>query len=145
MNQVLPAETDASEPPVRQRVRRARHHPRAGRVLQVAVLHVLSWAAAVTFFWAGWQLWQTDVKDYGWWALGGLLGFTLTRCAAFLLSRHLNCTLCHGPVMQEKACRKHDRAVRVLPLSYRNTAVLSVVTTGSFCCMYCGTPYRLKK
>ncbi len=145
MNQVLPAQTDATETPARQRVRRARHHPRAGRILQVALLHLLSWAAAVTFVGAGWQLWQTDDKTYGWWALGGLVLFAVARCVAFCLARHLNCTLCHGTVMQEKNCRKHARAVRLPLLSHRNTAVLSVVATGSFCCMYCGTPFRLKK
>ncbi|MEN3940446.1 hypothetical protein WJU23_04060 [Prosthecobacter sp. SYSU 5D2] len=127
------------------RVRRARHHPRAGRVLGVAVLLGLSGLGLGLFVIAGTMLWSVENRLAGWVALGGLMTFALGRGMAFLLSRHLNCTLCHGPVLEEKSCHKHAEAVKTGPLSYRSSTVLSLLSTGSFRCMYCGTPYRLKK
>ncbi|TDU81177.1 hypothetical protein EI77_00480 [Prosthecobacter fusiformis] len=133
------------QPLISPRVRKARHHPRAGRILSVALLLGLSWVGLMLFLGGAMALWQAGGSLPGWIALAGLLFFTLGRAAAFVLSRHLNCTLCHGPVLQEKSCHKHSEAVRIPPLSYRSSTVLSLLTSAAFRCMYCGTPYRLKK
>lgn len=82
---------------------------------------------------------------YGWLALGGLVVFTLMRALGFFLGQRLHCTLCHGTVLHEKRCHKHAEAFRIAPLSYRSSAVVSILGSGSFRCMYCGTPYRLRK
>jgi hypothetical protein len=42
-------------------------------------------------------------------------------------------------------CHKHVNAQRLPPLTYRATAVLAVLFTLSFRCMYCGTRFRLRK
>lgn len=127
------------------RVRRARHHPRAGKVLAVACLLFLSWVGLGLFIGGGAMLLNAETSLPGWVALGGLLAFIIGRGAAFVLGRHLNCTLCHGPMLQEKSCHKHPDALRILPFSYRSSATISLLSTGTFRCMYCGTPYRLKK
>ncbi len=132
-------------PLVAPRVRRARHHPRAGRVLIVSFLLILSWLGLGLFMAGAVCMWRTGGSLEGWVALGGLLLFALGRMAGFVLGRHLNCVLCHGSVLHEKRCHKHAEAFRITPLSYRTSAVVSLMCTGGFRCMYCGTPYRLRK
>jgi hypothetical protein len=78
-------------------------------------------------------------------ALSGLLVMAGCRLAAFGLSRSLRCALCHNPVMSEKRCQKHRDARRLPLLSHRAWAVACVLATGTFRCIYCGTPYRLRK
>ena len=82
---------------------------------------------------------------HGFAALALLAVFGVARGLALLHNRHLTCTLCHGTVLSEKRCRKHDRAFRIPGLSYSASAALSVLCTGRFRCMYCGTPYRVRK
>lgn len=143
----MKAAFQASEPqPLEHtRILRARHHPRAGRIFIVALLLGMSWIGVALFMVGAAALWQAGDRLAGWLALGGLVLFAVTRGLAFLLSRHLNCTLCHGPVLEERSCHKHPDAVKIRPLSYRSSAVVSLLSRGSFRCMYCGTPYRLKK
>jgi hypothetical protein len=137
----------ASDPqPLEQpRVRRSRHHPRSGRLLVVSSLLLLSWLGLGLFLGYAISLWRTGTSLHGWLALAGLFLFAFGRVLSFILSRHLNCTLCHGPVLHEKRCHKHPDAYRVAPLSYRSSTVVSMLSKGVFRCMYCGTPYRLKK
>ncbi|MCB1210533.1 MAG: hypothetical protein KDK97_14480 [Verrucomicrobiales bacterium] len=47
--------------------------------------------------------------------------------------------------MHEKRCHKHSEAQRLPLMGYRGTVVLAVLFTLGFRCMYCGTPYRLRK
>ena len=143
----MKASFQAAEPvPLeRPRIRKARHHPRAGRVMSVAFLLATSWVGLVLFVAGAAGLWRAGDSLAGWLALGGLLLFTVGRVLAFVLGQHLNCTLCHGPVLAEKKCHKHADAFRIRPLSYRSSAALSLLSTGSFRCMYCGTPFRMKK
>lgn len=133
------------QPLIHNRVQRHRHYPRAARVLIVALLLGISWAGIVLFLTSLGIMWQSGEQVHGWFALGGLGLFALGRAAAFVLGRHLNCSLCHGPVLHEKNCHKHVDAFRILPLSYRNSTVVSLLGTGKFRCMYCGTPYRLRR
>jgi hypothetical protein len=127
------------------RVRRARGYHRPRRLLLVALLLVLAFAGAVGFIWGVAAMLLTDVRDWGWLALAGLGVFVLARIAVFVLASALSCPLCHGTVMHEKRCRKHEDAFRLGPLSYRASAVLSLLFTGSFRCMYCGTLWRLRR
>ncbi len=85
----------------------------------------------------------TQARVWGVPALAGLGTFAFSRGVVFLLADSLNCPLCHGAVMKERRCRKHQDAFRLWPLSYRASAVLSLLVTFGFRCMYCGTSYRL--
>lgn len=78
-------------------------------------------------------------------SLASLGIFLVSRGLAFVLCRDLHCPLCHGTVLSEKRCRKHARAHRLPPLSFRATAALSALSTLAFRCMYCGTRFRLTK
>jgi hypothetical protein len=63
------------------------------------------------------------------------LGISLTR----------KCPLCHGTPLHSRPCPKHRLANRWPPLTHRATVVVRILTTLSFRCMYCGTPFRLFK
>jgi hypothetical protein len=135
-----PAEPRPIEAP---RERRARHFPRSGRLFIVAVLMIVALVASLVFLAGLAALLVTQDRDWGWLALGGLGGVVLARGIVFILSEALNCPLCHGAVMRVRHCHKHADAFRLWPLSHRASAVLSLLTTFGFRCMYCGTAYRL--
>ncbi len=127
------------------RVRRSRHHPRGWAVLSGALLLMLAFLAFVSFTWFAGELLLTGDRLKGICSLASLVVFGAARVLAFLNNRHLTCTLCHGTLLHEKRCRKHADATRVPGLSHRAATVLSTLCTGGFRCMYCGTPYRLRK
>ena len=127
------------------RSRRARSYHRPGRLLLVAFLLLLAFVGFVAFGVGIVQMMRSDDPQWGWLALGGVGLFTLTRIAVFFLSSTLTCPLCHGTVMHERRCRKHEKAFRLKPLSYRASAVIALLTTATFRCMYCGTAYRLRR
>lgn len=132
----------ASEP---QKVRRSRHHPRSFSVVCGALLLFLAFACFIGFTWFSAKLLLTGDRFFGILALSLLAGFGFARLLAYFNNRHLSCSLCHGTILHEKRCRKHANASRFPGLSYRAATATSVLCTGNFRCMYCGTPYRLKK
>ncbi len=127
------------------RTRRSRHFQRAGRLASVALLLTIAFLGFVVFVVGSLNLILADHRGSGVAALIGLGVFGIARLFSFLLSRSLTCPLCHGPVVHEKRCHKHSDAQRLPLMSYRGTVVLSVLFTLGFRCMYCGTPYRLRK
>lgn len=127
------------------RSRRARSYYRPGRLLLVAFLLLLAFVGFVAFGVGIVQMLGSDDPQWGWLALGGVGLFTLSRITVFFLASSLTCPLCHGTVMHERRCRKHEKAFRLWPLSHRASAVLSLLTTASFRCMYCGTAFRLRR
>lgn len=135
-----PAEPRPIEAP---RERRVRHFPRSGRLLLVALLLALAFTAFLAFLAGIGALWVTQNRDWGWLALGGLGLFAIARGIVFIIGDALTCPLCHGTVMRERRCHKHADAFRIWPLSHRTSAVISLLTTLGFRCMYCGTAYRL--
>ena len=82
-----------------------------------------------------------------WTALSILSLVTLALSLAIALSLSLTkkCPLCHGPPLHSRFCRKHRLADHWPPFTRRATVVLRILTTLSFRCMYCGTPFRLFK
>lgn len=127
------------------RTRRARAFHRRGRLVLVALLLVLAFVGFIAFALGVVEMLRTQNRDWGWVALTGLGIFVLTRLVVFVLAGTLSCPLCHGTVMHEKRCHKHRDALRIGPLSYRASAVLSLLFTGTFRCIYCGTPWRLRR
>jgi len=127
------------------RVRSARGYHRPGRLLLVAVLLLLAFCGALAFVTGVGGLVLTDEKLWGWLALAGLGLFTVSRVTVFIMAKVLTCPLCHGTVMHEKRCHKHANAFRLWPFTFRASAVIALLTTGSFRCMYCGTPWRLRR
>lgn len=127
------------------RVRKSRGYNRPGRLFLVASLLLIAFVGFITFLVSCVQLFRTEDAFWGWVGLVGLGTFASTRILVFILARSLTCSLCHGTVMHEKRCRKHADAFRLWPLTHRGSAVVSLICTWTFRCMYCGTPYRLKK
>lgn len=127
------------------RVRKARAFTRPGRLLVVALLLLTAFVGSIAFAAGLIGIFTIGTQESGILALGGLGLFAVGKMGAFGLSRSLVCALCHGTVMHEKRCQKHSQAFRIPLLSHRASAVASVLTTGAFRCMYCGTPYRLRK
>jgi len=74
-----------------------------------------------------------------------LILLVLSLVVSLGLSLTSKCPLCHGTPLHSRACPKHRLASRWPLLTHRATVVLSILTTLSFRCMYCGTPFRLFK
>ena len=72
-------------------------------------------------------------------------GYLVVRVTSYILALKVRCPLCHGPVFHEKRCTKHRDARKMGPLSYRLSTILDALGDGIFTCMYCGTPFRLRK
>ena len=64
---------------------------------------------------------------------------------ALSISLTKKCPLCHGTPLHSRRCRKHRMADRWPPLTHRATTVIRILSTLTFRCMYCGTPFRLFK
>lgn len=135
---------DTDEEPV-QRVRRPRTFKRPVLLWFTALLFLISFMALIAFVVCGALMFLDHNRQMGLYALGAFALMVIARLAAAINSRRLHCHLCHGTVLHEKTCRKHD-SVRRLPLfGYRSLVVLSTIFTGGFTCMYCGSLFRLKK
>ena len=72
-----------------------------------------------------------------------LVVFAASFIVGLLLSAITKCSLCHGSPLLGKRCRKHVLANKLPLLTHRASAILHLVFTGRFRCMFCSTPYRL--
>ena len=125
---------------------RGRSHPHSPQLLLGAWSFVISWlsAAALIASLVMLTLGHPDPwKELCPWFAGAM---AVSLAAALLVSLTVKCPLCHGyPLHSRHGCHKHRLASRWFPLTHRATVVLRILTTFSFRCMYCGTPFRLFK
>ncbi len=77
--------------------------------------------------------------------LGALVLCLATWFVAFLKRRKVCCPLCKGTPLLDSRAVTHPGARRLKPLNHGNTAVLDVLFTHRFRCMYCGTSFDLLK
>jgi uncharacterized Zn-finger protein len=84
-------------------------------------------------------------KTYGILFLGMVFVFVGIRMLRWGHSRSVSCPLCHGKVMHGSQCHKHREASRRRPFGYISSLFVDVALFGRFNCMYCGTPFRLKR
>ena len=84
-------------------------------------------------------------RNFGWFAIGGIVGYSLLRLFGAAHGRGCHCQLCHGPVLVKKECNKHRDARRYPLMSYRQSLLIDAAVKGQFNCMYCGTPYRMRR
>lgn len=127
------------------RVRRPRTFKRPVLLWVTALLFLVSFLALLVFIVCGTIMFIENNRQMGFYALAAFALMVITRLAAAINSRRLHCHLCHGTVLHEKTCRKHDSVRRLPLLGYRSLTVLSTVFTAGFTCMYCGSLFRLKK
>jgi len=74
------------------------------------------------------------------------LGFCIvTWLIAFFKRRAAKCPLCKGTPLINSGALPHSRAKRIYPLNHGISAVISVLATQKFRCMYCGSDYDLRK
>jgi len=74
------------------------------------------------------------------------LGFSIvTWIFAFFKRRHTHCPLCKGTPLVNTGALAHKKAKRLFPLNHGVTAILSIIATQKFRCMYCGTEFDLLK
>ena len=132
-------------PPGRERVQRARSLPHS-RPFRVAVffcsLHYLGLIACATALGA----FFVNPSEAASRLLVAGIGFSaLTWLIAFFKRRSVFCPLCKGTPLINSGARTHIRARRILPLNHGTTAVLSILATQKFRCMYCGSDFDLLK
>ena len=101
------------------------------------LLIVAALAALGLMFWVD--------KGYGIWFIGGAAGVGLLWLVRFIHARSVTCQLCHGKILHGSQCHKHSESRRHGMFSYTSSLYIDVVSGGKFTCMYCGTPFRLKK
>lgn len=64
---------------------------------------------------------------------------------AFFKRRSALCPLCKGTPLLNSRAFTHTRAWRMWPCNHGTTAILSIMATQKFRCMYCGSDFDLLK
>jgi hypothetical protein len=77
--------------------------------------------------------------------LGAIFLFVVFRIILMIIGKSTRCPLCHGYPLHEQKSTKSKGATKFPLLSYRTSTVISLLFTGKYNCMYCGTPFRLKQ
>jgi hypothetical protein len=76
---------------------------------------------------------------------GGLAFSAISWLLAFFKRRTAYCPLCKGTPLVNSGAHTHTKAFRLLPFNHGTTAMLSIIATQKFRCMYCGSDYDLLK
>lgn len=80
------------------------------------------------------------------WIMAGGLAFSgLMWLIAYFKRRSATCPLCKGTPLVNSGAMPHVRARRIWPLNHGVSAMLSIMATQRFRCMYCGSDYDLLK
>ena len=132
-------------PSGRERVQRARSLPNS-RPFRVAVffasIHYLCLIASATAFGAFLTKPSAAASHI---LVAGIALSAISWLIAFFKRRSVSCPLCKGtPLINSGACT-HSRARRLPPLNHGTTAILSILATQKFRCMYCASNYDLLK
>lgn len=129
----------------RARVPRARSVPSA-RPFRVAVffasLHFLGLIATVTAL-VGFFIQPSLLASRL--LVAGIIFSALSWLIAYFKRRGVHCPLCKGTPLVNSGALPHARARRIGPLNHGVSAVLSIMATQKFRCMYCGSDYDLLK
>lgn len=77
--------------------------------------------------------------------LGGIAASVVTWLLAYVKRRGVFCPLCKGTPLVNSGARPHSRAWRLPPLNHGTSAMVSMLATQRFRCMYCGELFDLLK
>lgn len=77
--------------------------------------------------------------------IGCVIFFFVSAIVSILKRRQVLCPLCKGTPLMSTRAHTHSKAFRLFPLDHGNSAVLSVLFTQTFRCMYCGARFDLLK
>ena len=75
----------------------------------------------------------------------GVLLVATTLLISFFKRRNAHCPLCRGTPLVNSGALAHKKSYCLKPFNHGHTAILSIVFTQKFSCMYCGTKYDLLK
>jgi hypothetical protein len=89
--------------------------------------------------------WSEGDRFWGAMAGVGMVGYVVLAGVRYHHGRHTLCPLCRGPVFHVQRSVKSRGATKIPGLDYRTSIVLSLFLVGRYRCMYCGTPFRLKR
>ena len=113
------------------------------KLLLIALLGLISYLALPGLIFTTVHLLLNPTDGWQKWTLLCFIAFTGSLILGYILSSTVRCNLCQGSPMLVKKCRKHVLANKLPCLGYRASAILHLLFTGRFRCMYCSTPYRL--
>lgn len=128
-----------------ERTQRARVWKGQGRLVLIALLAVTSYIALPATIYFTFRLMTESGNRWHQWTVISLTTLMVSLIVGTILSAMTKCALCHGNPMLGKNCRKHTLANKIPFLTYRASAVLHLLFTGRFRCMFCSTPFRLGK
>jgi hypothetical protein len=122
----------------------ARHYGRPGPVWVGAFLWIIQCllvlgamaALAMTF---------VVSKDYGLLFVFIAIALGILIAIRWIQSRAVSCPLCHGKILHGSKCHKHRDARRRGLFTYTSSLLMDVLLSGRFTCMYCGTPFRMRR
>jgi len=77
--------------------------------------------------------------------VGALVFSGVTWLIAYIKRRGVHCPLCKGTPLINSGAMPHVRARRIPPFNHGVSAILSILATHRFRCMYCGSDYDLLK
>ena len=77
--------------------------------------------------------------------LGGIGFSVVTWFIALFKRRAAHCPLCKGTPLINSGARPHSRAKRISPFSHGVSAIISIIATQRFRCMYCGSDFDMLK
>lgn len=77
--------------------------------------------------------------------IAGLVFSGVTWLIAYFKRRSTYCPLCKGTPLINSGAIPHERARRIVPFNHGVSAILSIMATHRFRCMYCGSEYDLLK
>ena len=124
---------------------RARSHPRSLRLLFGAAMCMAFWLSILGTMASLFLILSGKPGPWQRVVVGCLVSTAVTLVIMLGITLTEKCPLCHGTPLHERRCHKHRLAQRLPFFTYRFTAVLAILFTMGFRCMYCGTPFRLFK
>lgn len=74
-----------------------------------------------------------------------MAAYAITALISFLNRRRVLCPLCKGTPLAGSRAHIHPKATRIFPLDYVTSALLSLIFTQTFRCMYCSSRFDLLK
>jgi hypothetical protein len=77
--------------------------------------------------------------------IAGLVFSGVTWLIAYFKRRSTQCPLCKGTPLINSGALPHARAKRIGPFNHGVSAILTILATHRFRCMYCGSDFDLLK
>jgi hypothetical protein len=77
--------------------------------------------------------------------IGCIVFIALTWLLALFKRRSTHCPLCKGTPLINSGALAHQKATRIFPFNHGVSAILCIIATQKFRCMYCGTAFDILK